>query len=79
MNAAPWRQRLDTEAELQQQLRALAHESAARRAGALREGVTELGTIAAVARALGRSETAIQNAIRRHPATPPPATATTTA
>lgn len=65
MELKPWRDRVRDEEELLTQLNRLASESAARRAEALREGVAELGTKAEVARALGRSWQAIDQALKR--------------
>ena len=74
MNPKPWRERVREEEELLQQLRTQASESAARRAAALLDGVAELGTIADVARDLGKSWTAVDSAIKRHgPAATDPA------
>lgn len=65
MEPKPWRDRVREEDELLQRLNRLASEAAARRAQALREGVGELGTVAAVARALGRTWQAIDQALKR--------------
>jgi len=65
MDSKPWRERIVEEERLLEQLRVLASESASRRAQALREGVAELGTVAAVARDLGRSWQAVDQALKR--------------
>jgi hypothetical protein len=65
MEPKPWRDRVRDEEELLAQLNQAASEAATRRAEALREGVAELGTVAEVARALGRSWQAIDQAIKR--------------
>jgi IS30 family transposase len=65
MDTKPWRERVHEEEQLLEQLRGLVSESAARRAEALREGVQELGSKAEVARALGRSWQAIDQALKR--------------
>jgi len=61
-----WRDRVETEEQLLHQLNTQVSEAAKRRAAALTEGVAELGSVYAVAKALGRSQTAIANAIKRH-------------
>lgn len=66
MNTGAWRERVEAEEELLGQLKTQTSEAAKRRAAALAEGVAELGSVAEVARALGRSHTAIDNAIKRH-------------
>lgn len=65
MEPKPWRERIRDEDVLLEQLNRLASESAARRARALRDGLTELGTIAEVARDLGKSWQAVDQALRR--------------
>lgn len=79
MEPKPWRDRIREEEELLAQLNTLASEAAARRAEALLEGVEELGSKAEVARALGRSWQAVDQAIRRYERrhAPPPDTTTT--
>jgi DNA-binding transcriptional regulator GbsR (MarR family) len=75
MNPSHWRTRVEQEDELLQQLRTLMAQSGQRRAAALTDGVTELGTIDAVAQALGISRPAVSKAIRKHrPAAAGPAT-----
>jgi len=65
MDPKPWRERIVEEERLLEQLRILASESASRRAQALRDGVADLGTVAAVARDLGRSWQAVDQALKR--------------
>ena len=65
MDAKPWRERVREEEQLLEQLRSLASESATRRAEALREGVRELGSVAEVARVLGRSWNAVDKALKK--------------
>lgn len=65
MDAKPWRERVHEEEKLLEQLRTLASESATRRAEALREGVGELGSVAEVARDLGRSWNAVDKALKK--------------
>ncbi|MFD7224812.1 hypothetical protein ACFV9P_27990 [Streptomyces sp. NPDC059892] len=65
MEAAPWADRVRDEDELLTRLNRLASESATRRAQALREGVEETGSIAEVARVLGRSWNAVYNALKK--------------
>lgn len=76
MSQTPWRQRVQQEDELLQQLRIQASQSAQRRAAALQDGVAELGTIEAVAKAIGVSRPAVSKALSRHrpPATGPATT-----
>ncbi|MDQ0795598.1 hypothetical protein [Streptomyces sp. B1I3] len=66
MNAIPWRDRVRAEDELVEQLQRLVSESAKRRALALLDGVAELGTVADVARDLGKSWQAIDKAIKKN-------------
>ncbi|MCX5112191.1 hypothetical protein OOK13_40350 [Streptomyces sp. NBC_00378] len=66
MNAIPWRERVRAEDELLEQLQLLVSESAKRRALALLDGVAELGTVADVARELGKSWNAIDKAIKKN-------------
>lgn len=65
MEPKPWRDRLRDEEELLAQLNQAVSEAATRRAQALRDGVAELGTVAAVARDLGRSWQAVDQALKR--------------
>ncbi|MFJ8081988.1 hypothetical protein ACIQ6Y_15390 [Streptomyces sp. NPDC096205] len=66
MDAKPWRQRAREEEELLEQLRTQVSAAAKRRAAALAEGVAELGTVAAVAKDLGKPWTTIAQAIKKH-------------
>ncbi|MER5892302.1 hypothetical protein [Streptomyces sp. NPDC001876] len=66
MNAIPWRDRVRAEDELVEQLQLRVSESAKRRALALLDGVAELGTVADVARELGKSWQAIDKAIKKN-------------
>jgi len=66
VNAIPWRDRVRGEDELVEQLQLLVSESAKRRAVALLDGVAELGTVADVARELGKSWNAIDKAIKKN-------------
>lgn len=70
MNAIPWRDRVRGEDELVEQLQLLVSESAKRRALALLDGVAELGTVADVARELGKSWNAIDKAIKKNGPSP---------
>jgi len=65
MEPKPWRQRVRDEEELLAQLNRAISEAAARRAQALRDGVADLGTVAEVARDLGRSWQAVDQALKR--------------
>ncbi|MFJ6810628.1 hypothetical protein ACIQRK_32270 [Streptomyces anulatus] len=66
MNTIPWRERVRGEDELVEQLQRLVSQSAKRRALALLDGVAELGTVADVARDLGKSWQAIDKAIKKN-------------
>ncbi|MFI7234462.1 hypothetical protein [Streptomyces cyaneofuscatus] len=66
MNAIPWRDRVRGEDELVEQLQLLVSESAKRRALALLDGVAELGTVADVARELGKSWNTVDKAIKKN-------------
>lgn len=66
MNAIPWRDRVRGEDQLVEQLQLLVSESAKRRAIALLDGVAELGTVADVARELGKSWNAVDAAIKKN-------------
>ncbi|RPK85092.1 hypothetical protein [Streptomyces sp. ADI98-10] len=66
MNAIPWRERVRGEDELVEQLQLLVSESAKRRALALLDGVAELGTVADVARELGKSWNTVDKAIKKN-------------
>ncbi|MFD9192961.1 hypothetical protein ACFWCA_32705 [Streptomyces phaeochromogenes] len=65
MDTKPWRERVHDEEQLLTQLNRLVSEAATRRAQALQEGVDELGTVAEVARDLGRSWNAVDKAIKK--------------
>lgn len=65
MEPKSWRDRVREEETLLEQLNGLVSEAATRRAEALREGVAELGTVADVARDLGRSWQAVDQALKR--------------
>lgn len=65
MEPKPWRDRVREEEGLLEQLNQLVSESATRRAQALRDGVKELGTVAEVARVLGRSWNAVDKALKK--------------
>lgn len=66
MEAKPWRDRVRQEDELVEQLQLRVSESAKRRAEALLEGVAELGSVAEVARDLGKSWNAVDKAIKKN-------------
>lgn len=66
MQSTSWRDRVRTEEELLHQLQTQTSQAAKRRAAALLEGVGELGTVAAVAKDLGRSWQAVDKAIKKH-------------
>ncbi|MFE7509726.1 hypothetical protein ACFU8I_00570 [Streptomyces sp. NPDC057540] len=66
MNTDPWRVRFAREDELVEQLQSQLLEAAARRGQAAVEGLEELGSVYAVAKATGRSWTAISNAIKKY-------------
>ncbi|PVD01322.1 hypothetical protein [Streptomyces sp. CS014] len=66
MNTIPWWERVRGEDELLEQLQLLVSESAKRRALALLDGVAELGTVADVAREVGKSWNAIDAAIKKN-------------
>lgn len=70
MDPTSWRERVRVEEELVEQLRGQMSQSAKRRADALLDGVAELGSVYAVAKELGRSETAVSKAIKKHGAAP---------
>lgn len=66
MDMKPWRERVLEEDQLLEQLQRLISESAKRRAAALVEGVAELGSVYKVAGDLGKSWTAVNNAIKKN-------------
>lgn len=65
MEPKSWRDRVHEEETLLEQLNGLVSDAATRRAEALREGVADLGTVADVARDLGRSWQAVDQALKR--------------
>ncbi|WP_405431150.1 hypothetical protein [Streptomyces anulatus] len=78
MPNSSWRKRVADEKRRQKDLQDELRASAIRRAQALLDGVAELGSQAAVAREIGVSTTAVQNAIKDYgTATAPPAKSTT--
>ncbi|MFJ5893808.1 hypothetical protein [Streptomyces californicus] len=78
MPNSSWRKRVAAEKKRQKDLQDELRASAIRRAQALLDGVAELGSQAAVAREIGVSTTAVQNAIKDYgTATAPPAKSTT--
>ncbi|MCX4780080.1 hypothetical protein [Streptomyces sp. NBC_01264] len=75
MEAKPWRERVRQEEELVEQLQLQVSQAAKRRAEALLEGVDELGTVAEVARDLGKTWSAVDKAIKKNrPGTTGPTT-----
>lgn len=66
MEAKSWRDRVRREDELVEQLQNQVSQAAKRRAVALLEGVAELGNIAEVAKDLGKSWHAVNNAIKKN-------------
>ncbi|MGW0938852.1 hypothetical protein [Streptomyces sp. NPDC002666] len=66
MNTKPWRQRVQEEDELLEQLRTQQSEAAERRATAFAEGVAELGSVYKVAKALNKPWTTVDQAIKKH-------------
>ncbi|MEV5943668.1 hypothetical protein [Streptomyces sp. NPDC051994] len=66
MEAKPWRDRVQQEEKLVEQLQLQVSQAAKRRAEALLQGVAELGSVAEVARALGRSWNAVDKAIKKN-------------
>lgn len=65
----PWRARFRREDELVEQLQSQLLEAAKRRAEALAEGVAEMGSVYKVAKDVGKSYTAVSNAIKKHSTT----------
>jgi hypothetical protein len=61
-----WRDRLRVEEKLLEQLELQAEAARKRRAQALRDGVSELGSVYAVAKDLSRSWTAVDNALKKY-------------
>ncbi|MFJ9427575.1 hypothetical protein [Streptomyces sp. NPDC101249] len=66
MELSPWRDRIRSEDQLLEQLDAQAEEARKRRAFALKEGAQDLGSVYALAKNLGLSQTAISNAIKKY-------------
>jgi molybdenum-dependent DNA-binding transcriptional regulator ModE len=62
----PWRARFRREDELVEQLQSQLLEAAERRGEALAEGVAELGSVYKVAKDVGKSWTAVNNAIKKY-------------
>lgn len=62
----PWRDRFRQEDELVEQLQSELLEAAIRRAQALADGVAEMGSVYKVAKEVGKSYTAVSNAIKKH-------------
>lgn len=62
----PWREAIRTEDGLLEQLERQAEAARKRRAQALKNGVGELGSVYAVAKDLGLSWTAVDNAIKKY-------------
>ncbi|MFJ8804211.1 hypothetical protein [Streptomyces sp. NPDC102487] len=69
MTNEPWRARFRREDELVEQLQSQLLEAAKRRAAALAEGKAELGSVYAVAKDVGKSYTAVSNALKKYPTT----------
>lgn len=65
----PWRIRFQREDELVEQLQSQLLEAAKRRAKALADGKAELGSVYKVAKTVGKSYTAVSNAIKKYPTT----------
>jgi len=65
----PWRARFRREDELVEQLQTQLLEAAKRRAKALADGKAELGSVYKVAKEVGKSYTAVSNAIKKYPTT----------
>lgn len=74
MEVEPWRDRVQREDELVEQLQSQVSEAAKRRAEALLEGLAELGSVAEVARDLGKSWNAVDKAIKKNGPQPAPDT-----
>ncbi|GFH38888.1 hypothetical protein SCWH03_51510 [Streptomyces pacificus] len=66
MTEKPWRDRFRQEDELVEQLQSELLEAAIRRAQALADGVAEMGSVYKVAKEVGKSYTAVSNAIKKH-------------
>ncbi|MFH8668830.1 hypothetical protein ACH4F3_28675 [Streptomyces anulatus] len=76
MPNSTWRERFEVEQQRHRDLLEEISASARRRAAALEEGLEELGTKSAVARAVGIDVSAVRRSIREYGATPPPANST---
>lgn len=66
MDDKPWRDRVHLEDELLEQLQLQVSQAAKRRAIALIDGVSELGSVYAVAKDLGKSWNAVDAAIKKN-------------
>lgn len=66
MDDKPWRERVHLEDGLLEQLRIQMSQAAKRRATALADGVSELGSVYAVAKDLGKSWNTIDAAIKKN-------------
>ncbi|MFD5425231.1 hypothetical protein [Streptomyces sp. NPDC127084] len=66
MTEKPWRDRFKHEDELVEQLQSELLAAAIRRAQALADGVAEMGSVYKVAKEVGKSWTAVSNAIKKH-------------
>ena len=62
----PWRDRIRAEDELLEQLDDLAEQARRRRAYALKDGASDLGSVYALAKQLGLSQTAVSKAIKKY-------------
>jgi DNA invertase Pin-like site-specific DNA recombinase len=71
-----WRERFEVEQQRHRDLLEEISASARRRAALLEEGLAELGTKSAVARAVGIDVSAVRRSIREYGATPPPTDST---
>ncbi|MEV2201013.1 hypothetical protein [Streptomyces fradiae] len=69
MTQEPWRVRFEREDELVEQLQSQLAEALKRRGKALADGKAELGSSYKVAKAVGRSYTAINDAIKKYSTT----------
>ncbi|WP_437089882.1 hypothetical protein [Streptomyces sp. enrichment culture] len=66
METPPWRDRIRVEDALLEQLGAQMDAARRRRAKALKDGVTELGSVYAVAKDQALSQTAVAKAIKKY-------------
>ncbi|NYV72963.1 hypothetical protein [Streptomyces sp. UH6] len=69
MNEEPWRVRFQREDELVEQLQSQLADALQRRGEALADGKAELGSSYRVAKEVGRSYTAINDAIKKYSTT----------